>query len=225
MILTLAILAIVVVVLWLGGHFVIGITMIKSDEVGLVEKRFSHRGSLDKAHHRAERRGRLPARRAARRHASACPSSTASTSCRSSPSRRARSATCSRATASRCPRRRSAASCPGNNFQDVRSFLREGRPARPQRKILREGTYAINLAQFVVLTEERLYCLALDSNDGGPLERMGASSPSEGFRPVIIRGAARDGPPRRRQRSKSDGWAGEEAPEGADEPQRRAERG
>src|SRR5215471_15136473 len=35
-----------------------------------------------------------------------------------------------------------------DDFQDVRSFLAKGGQKGPQRKILREGTYAINLAQF-----------------------------------------------------------------------------
>jgi len=39
-----------------------------------------------------------------------------------------------------------------NDFEDVRGFLTNGGQKGPQRKILREGTYAINLAQFVVLT-------------------------------------------------------------------------
>ena len=39
-----------------------------------------------------------------------------------------------------------------NNFQDVRGFLLNGGQKGPQRGILREGTYAINLAQFIVIT-------------------------------------------------------------------------
>jgi uncharacterized membrane protein YqiK len=39
-----------------------------------------------------------------------------------------------------------------NNFQDVTGFLRNGGQRGPQRGILREGTYAINLAQFIVIT-------------------------------------------------------------------------
>ena len=40
-----------------------------------------------------------------------------------------------------------------NDFQDVAAFLNNGGQRGPQRQILREGTYAINLAQFVVITE------------------------------------------------------------------------
>ena len=35
----------------------------------------------------------------------------------------------------------------------------------PQRQILREGTYAINLVQFVVITEERVYYLPLSREE------------------------------------------------------------
>ena len=52
-----------------------------------------------------------------------------------------------------------------NNFQDVRDFLANGGQRGPQRMILREGTYAINLAQFVVITEERVYYLSLGRDD------------------------------------------------------------
>ena len=39
-----------------------------------------------------------------------------------------------------------------SDFQDVVAFLEAGGQKGPQRRILREGTYAINLAQFVVIT-------------------------------------------------------------------------
>ena len=39
-----------------------------------------------------------------------------------------------------------------NDFQDVAAFLTHGGQRGPQRQILRDGTYAINLAQFVVIT-------------------------------------------------------------------------
>jgi uncharacterized membrane protein YqiK len=43
-----------------------------------------------------------------------------------------------------------------NNFQDVRGFLNSGGQKGPQRAILREGTYAINLAQFIVITSNEI---------------------------------------------------------------------
>jgi len=39
-----------------------------------------------------------------------------------------------------------------NNFQNVIGFLENGGQRGPQRGIIREGTYAINLAQFIVIT-------------------------------------------------------------------------
>lgn len=49
-----------------------------------------------------------------------------------------------------------------NDFQDARAFLAGGGQRGRQRDILREGVYAINLAQFVVLTEERVFSAAGD---------------------------------------------------------------
>ena len=50
---------------------------------------------------------------------------------------------------------------PGNDFVPV--MLYEWRSLqRPQRKVLREGTYALNLAQFVVLTDNAIYGVGLD---------------------------------------------------------------
>src|SRR5262249_1411522 len=54
-----------------------------------------------------------------------------------------------------------AANAPKADFQDVRGFLAAGGQRGPQRTILREGTYAINLAQFLVVTENKLYYLGL----------------------------------------------------------------
>src|SRR5262245_64225172 len=51
------------------------------------------------------------------------------------------------------------------DFQDVTDFLQKGGQRGPQRKIVREGTYAVNLAQFVVITEERLYYLPLEKGE------------------------------------------------------------
>ena len=52
-----------------------------------------------------------------------------------------------------------------NDFQDVAAFLANGGQRGPQRQILREGTYAINLAQFVVITEEKIYYLPLSRDE------------------------------------------------------------
>ncbi|HEY4373934.1 MAG TPA: SPFH domain-containing protein [Burkholderiales bacterium] len=76
------------------------------------------------------------------------------------------------------------------DFQDVRAFLDAGGQKGPQRKILREGTYAINLAQFIVLTRERRYAIKLESSDEGVIEQMGQLIDSRhGFEPVVIKDA------------------------------------
>ena len=75
-----------------------------------------------------------------------------------------------------------------NDFQDVESFLKNGGQRGPQRRLLREGTYAINLMQFVVMTEGRVYSLPLNREDVAVIQRMSESiSERGGFRPVIIK--------------------------------------
>ncbi|MEL7626301.1 MAG: SPFH domain-containing protein [Anaerolineaceae bacterium] len=75
-----------------------------------------------------------------------------------------------------------------NNFQDVTHFLTNGGQRGPQRQILREGTYAINLAQFVVITEERVHFLSLSKDDQSAIESMTAVINSrKGFTPVVIK--------------------------------------
>jgi uncharacterized membrane protein YqiK len=75
------------------------------------------------------------------------------------------------------------------NFQDVVDFLQKGGQKGPQRMILREGTYAINLAQFVVLTEDQLYYLPLDRSEFETFQKMSAIIAERGgYRPIIIKG-------------------------------------
>jgi len=75
-----------------------------------------------------------------------------------------------------------------NNFQNVTEFLKNGGQRGPQRQILREGTYAINLAQFVVITEERVYFLSMSKDDQGVIENMTAIiNNRKGFTPVVIK--------------------------------------
>lgn len=77
-----------------------------------------------------------------------------------------------------------------NNFQDANDFLRNGGQKGPQRMILREGTYAMNLALFVVLAPERLYYLPLDGHDLEAFDMMSELiEERDGFSPVVIRGA------------------------------------
>jgi uncharacterized membrane protein YqiK len=83
---------------------------------------------------------------------------------------------------------------PCNNFQDARAFLGEGdgeetpRGQRGrQRTILREGVYALNLALFVVITEDAVYRLPQGENE---LQKLVSWQQElkrvNGFNPVVI---------------------------------------
>lgn len=80
---------------------------------------------------------------------------------------------------------------PENAFQDVRMFLNSSGQRGPQRQILREGTYAFNLAQFVIITETRTYYLPMGSREEQiVIESMAQNLVAVGgFDPVIIRGS------------------------------------
>ncbi len=74
------------------------------------------------------------------------------------------------------------------DFQDVQAFLKNGGQRGPQRRILREGTYAFNLVQFVVITEERVFSLPLSREDSDVILRMAEVIKERGgFRPVVIK--------------------------------------
>ena len=75
------------------------------------------------------------------------------------------------------------------HFLDVRAFLAAGGQRGPQRQVLREGTYAINLAQFVVQTADHMYLLSLGSDEASALSEMSAViTERDGFTPVVISG-------------------------------------
>jgi uncharacterized membrane protein YqiK len=75
-------------------------------------------------------------------------------------------------------------------FLDVRRFLEEGGQKGPQRTILREGTYAINLAQFVIITRDHIYGLMLEANDYELFNNMqSVIAERTGFDTVVIRDA------------------------------------
>ncbi|AZO73752.1 MAG: flotillin family protein [Mesorhizobium sp.] len=77
-----------------------------------------------------------------------------------------------------------------DDFQDVRAFLEKGGQKGPQRKILREGTYAINLAQFIVLTAQSIYAVNLSSSEQSLFSNMSSMiSERGGFEPVVIHNA------------------------------------
>src|ERR1700749_1935553 len=74
-----------------------------------------------------------------------------------------------------------------SDFQDARRFLLGGGPKGPQRKGLREGTYAINTTQFAVITDDRVYGHALSGQERGVLENMQLTiSERWGFAPVVL---------------------------------------
>ncbi len=77
-----------------------------------------------------------------------------------------------------------------HDFQDVVSFMQAGGQRGPQRMILREGTYAINLAQFVVITAEKVYTLALNRDDDAVIHQMAdLITQRNGFTPVVLKDA------------------------------------
>jgi len=74
-----------------------------------------------------------------------------------------------------------------SDFQDARRFLLGGGQKGPQRKILREGTYAINTTQFAVITEERVYGHALSAQEQGVLNAMQQTIVDRnGFVPITL---------------------------------------
>jgi uncharacterized membrane protein YqiK len=75
------------------------------------------------------------------------------------------------------------------SYEDVRVFLAADGQRGPQRQILREGTYAINLAQFVVITEGKTYYLPLGRDERNVFDEMaGLIEDRTGFDPIVIRG-------------------------------------
>jgi uncharacterized membrane protein YqiK len=75
----------------------------------------------------------------------------------------------------------------GVSFEDVRGFIEGGGQRGPQRQVLREGVYAINTAQFVILTSDANHAIRL-SGDEASLEEMRVRlMERRGFEPVVIR--------------------------------------
>jgi uncharacterized membrane protein YqiK len=79
------------------------------------------------------------------------------------------------------------------NFQDVRGFLQNGGQRGPQRGILREGTYAINLAQFIVITLDSIKSISSSREESNIIKSMQETLKSRNaFHPIIIMGGAQD---------------------------------
>lgn len=81
-----------------------------------------------------------------------------------------------------------------NNFQNVNGFLQNGGQRGPQRGILREGTYAINLAQFIVITPNDIKAIFNGSKqERAELVSMQQTLQARGaFSPVVIMGNANE---------------------------------
>ncbi|MFN8672587.1 MAG: SPFH domain-containing protein [Candidatus Sericytochromatia bacterium] len=78
----------------------------------------------------------------------------------------------------------------GNNFQDVRGFLYNGGQKGQQREIVREGTYAFNLAQFIIFTSNRVYYFPLENTtEKDAVDNMHkVLLARDAFYPIVIRG-------------------------------------
>jgi uncharacterized membrane protein YqiK len=73
------------------------------------------------------------------------------------------------------------------DFADAEAFLRDGGQRGPQRRVLRDGTYAVNLAQFVVIAADGLYFLSLSDEEQALFRGMATLlHDRSGFEPVII---------------------------------------
>ncbi len=72
------------------------------------------------------------------------------------------------------------------SFEDARGFLADGGQRGPQRRILREGVYAINTAQFIVFTDEGDHAVNL-GDTVVVAEMRDILEQRQGFTPVVIR--------------------------------------
>lgn len=77
-----------------------------------------------------------------------------------------------------------------NNFQNVKAFIQNGGQKGPQRGIIREGTYAFNLAQFIIITETKTYYLPMgnDTEQKTIMEMAQKIRERNGFDPIVIQG-------------------------------------
>ncbi|HEX7813991.1 SPFH domain-containing protein [Dyella sp.] len=74
-------------------------------------------------------------------------------------------------------------------IEDAAAFLKAHGQKGPQRAILREGTYAINVAQFAIITATRVHGLLLSEEERGTIDQMGnVLRDRGGFSPVVIVG-------------------------------------
>jgi len=75
------------------------------------------------------------------------------------------------------------------HFQDVVGYMKNGGQKGIQRAIVREGTYAFNLAQFIIISQKEIFALSLGSSEMKTVQTMSEKiHERNGFTPVIIRG-------------------------------------
>lgn len=73
------------------------------------------------------------------------------------------------------------------SFQDVVAFLNNGGQKGPQRQVLREGTYAFNLAQFIIITKDKVHSIFTSKDESAQIETMRIDLLKvSGFLPVVI---------------------------------------
>lgn len=73
------------------------------------------------------------------------------------------------------------------SFQNVTDFLNNGGQKGPQRQILREGTYAFNLAQFIIITKDKVHSIFTSKDESTQIETMRSDLLKvNGFLPVVI---------------------------------------
>jgi len=78
----------------------------------------------------------------------------------------------------------------GEHFQNVVGFLTHKGQKGIQRAIVREGTYAFNLAQFIIISKSDIYALSLGSNEMRTVQSMTEKIQERGgFTPIIISGS------------------------------------
>ena len=77
-----------------------------------------------------------------------------------------------------------------NNFQNTKAFLQNGGQRGPQRGIIREGTYAFNLAQFIIMTKDRMYYLPMGTRaeESTIINMAELLKERDGFKPIVIKG-------------------------------------
>lgn len=76
-------------------------------------------------------------------------------------------------------------------IEDAAAFLQAGGQKGPQRAIIREGTHAINVAQFSIITASRVHGVLMSNEERDTIDRMGkVLGERNGFTPVVIGGVA-----------------------------------